>query len=434
MRLDNILLEEGLATKAQIEEALDYQKKYGGRLESHLLRFGYVSENNLLKALSRQFNCKCVNVSDLNIPKNILDYIPAEIVWKKIILPFEYNSAADSLKVACENPRDQYLTDELASVIGVQKIELYLAIGSTLRCSILQNYRKHLREVPVNKKVAGEQPNLSKKFRSFKGKPCKILIHNKNNLDFMMIEKNLNKSDYHIMVSHSIEECKKLYNEENPDILLLLKSGSAMEVSDFIIELVVNEIPIDQVPTLLVPNGVVVNELIPLLKDGVEDVIPIDEGLEPLIIKLNRIRERMEAANTQRVRVIQDLGTHGTLQDMSLIDLIQAMGTSKKTARISITGQGKQLTMYLDKGNIIYAECEGKVGPEAVYQGIPWTRGIWSVDPVEPEKLPEPNNFESNDSILLEGCRLMDEETREDTNEEESPGTFDFTWDKSLPK
>ncbi|MDH4158052.1 MAG: DUF4388 domain-containing protein, partial [candidate division Zixibacteria bacterium] len=119
-----------------------------------------------------------------------------------------------------------------------------------------------------------------------------------------------------------------------------------------------------------------------------------------------------EAAARQRRSVIEDLGTHGSLEDMNVIDLLQALGPSEKTARISISASGKQLTIFLNRGNIIYAECDGISGADAIYQGIPWKRGIWSIDPVSPNCLPEPNNYRSNDSILLQGCCLLDEQSQ----------------------
>ena len=90
MRLDDILIKEQIADKSQIDEALEYQKRYGGRLESHLFRFGYIDEGGLLKALSRQFNCKSVSLTGREIPENILKLIPPEIAFRNIILPFDY--------------------------------------------------------------------------------------------------------------------------------------------------------------------------------------------------------------------------------------------------------------------------------------------------------------------------------------------------------
>lgn len=184
------------------------------------------------------------------------------------------------------------------------------------------------------------------------------------------------------------------------------------DVTDLLGSIISRGVSIEQIPAVLLTDRHLVESMMHTLNAGIEDVVAVDAS-DIIILKLNRIRTRLDAERKRRLSVIQDLGTHGTLEDMNVIDIIQAMGPSEKTARISITGSGKHLTMFLDRGNIIYAECEDKIGPDAVYLAIPWDKGIWSVDPIGPEELPEPNNFQSNESILLEGCYQLDEANRD---------------------
>ena len=53
-----------------------------------------------------------------------------------------------------------------------------------------------------------------------------------------------------------------------------------------------------------------------------------------------------------------------------------------------------------------------KTGAEAVYEAIQWVDGQWKVETINPEDLPAPNNDASNESILMEGCRRLDEKSR----------------------
>ncbi len=100
---------------------------------------------------------------------------------------------------------------------------------------------------------------------------------------------------------------------------------------------------------------------------------------------------------------------------MNLIYLLRTLGPSRKTVKITIApGSSKRnnLVIYLDRGNITSAKFKDKTGPEAVYEGIAWTDGVWTVEPVADGSLPEPNNQLPNESILMEGCRLLDEKVR----------------------
>jgi FlaA1/EpsC-like NDP-sugar epimerase len=67
-KLGQRLVEAGLATDAQIEEALSLQKKEGGRLGSKLVKLGHISEDKLILFLNRQYgiaHIKPISLIDL---------------------------------------------------------------------------------------------------------------------------------------------------------------------------------------------------------------------------------------------------------------------------------------------------------------------------------------------------------------------------------
>ncbi|MEW5924692.1 MAG: DUF4388 domain-containing protein [Candidatus Zixiibacteriota bacterium] len=416
MRLDTILIDDQLVLEQQVEEAREYQTKYGGRLETHLYRFGYADEAILLKALSRQFNCPGVTLVNRRIADEILNMLMPEIALTYIILPFDFDPAHKKLMIACERPPETQLTDKLSSMYPEKKFEFYLALGPVLKTAIINFYRSSLASQisetgPDQTNIArGEEcgHDASKKL----DKHSRLLICNDNHMDIAHLEHSLNDNNFEYKQAYSISEFADIYEQFRPNILLLIKNGNAADITEHLGGIISRGVSIEQIPTLLLTDRQMVDSMMHTLNTGIEDVIAMD-ARDTIILKLNRLRTRLDIERKRRLSVIQDLGTHGTLEDMNVIDIIQAMGPSEKTARISITGCGKHLTIFLDRGNIIYAECEDKTGPEAVYLAIPWDRGIWSVDPIGPEELPEPNNFQSNESILLEGCYQLDEANRD---------------------
>jgi hypothetical protein len=393
MRLDKILIREGLANDNQVNEALEYQRKHGGRLELHLFRFGYVDEDRLLKALSTQFHCKSVKLSGIDIPDSVLKHIPTDVAWSKLVIPFDFDAASNTLKIACENPRKRNLLEELQEIASGKTIELYIALGVVLKCAIVKYYRNDLIHLTADASLVSlmesESPIIPEN-----GRRHRVLIFNEEQTVNLNLEKNLTKQGYDTIITNSIDQLTESFIRNQPDILLL--------TSRLVID--------GSIPVFLIPDSHVVGDLTSMLKNGIEDVIPIEDEYEPLMIKMNRLRDRREAESKQRLKILRELGTHGSLEDMNVIDLLQTMGPSRKTARVSISAYGKQLSIYLDKGNIIYAECDDRTGADAVYQGIGWNRGLWCVDPINPDDLPKPNNFQPNESILIEGCRLLDEQ------------------------
>ncbi|GEM_PF-3452617 len=200
-----------------------------------------------------------------------------------------------------------------------------------------------------------------------------------------------------------------LYGSRWPDFLVIVSSGSARDARRMVDDLADRGIAFDTVPALLAVPTRVIRDLADLLDSRIEDILPIEAGPELGEARLRRLRLRLEAEHSRQMSMLQSMGTHGSLADMNLIDLLQALGYSQRTVRISVTACGAQLTMYLDGGRLIWAECGDTVGAEAVYLGLGWARGIWSVDPVGRESLPEPNSHLPIDALLIEGCHRLDE-------------------------
>ncbi|HAF08281.1 TPA: general secretion pathway protein GspE, partial [candidate division WOR-3] len=55
-RLGDLLIDEGLITKDQLNQALSQQKENGGRLGSILVQMGFVTDDQISKALGKQYN------------------------------------------------------------------------------------------------------------------------------------------------------------------------------------------------------------------------------------------------------------------------------------------------------------------------------------------------------------------------------------------
>ena len=75
-RLGELLLEEGLIDRFQLQAALAEQKKWGGRLGKHLIELGILSEEILVKVLSKLMAIPSVDVGRLTIARQVIDYVP----------------------------------------------------------------------------------------------------------------------------------------------------------------------------------------------------------------------------------------------------------------------------------------------------------------------------------------------------------------------
>lgn len=230
------------------------------------------------------------------------------------------------------------------------------------------------------------------------------------------VELRLKNEGFRTVIETSASSFYDLYNRSKPDMIVLIMSGELYEISSFVERLAAEGFDLRKVPTFLLAPSTATSQLTSLFDQGIEDIIANDINLDFLVIKMQKIQARLEAKARERGEAPEHpSGAHGRLVDMNLIDLLQALGPSRKTVRIAVTSSinNDKLTMYLRHGDIIFAHLGDKLGADAVYDSLGWSTGTWVVEPVGEENLPEMNNELSNESILMEGCRLIDERVRE---------------------
>jgi DNA-binding response OmpR family regulator len=689
LRIDEILLKDRLVTEDQVKLALDRQREHGGRLGSHLMRLGFVTEDQLLGALAKQFGCPSVSLAKQNIPVEVIRLLPANVAVARTVIPFAYDSGYDVLSVACEDPTDSELEAELKFVTGGKNIRLHVAAELSLRAAIGKHYvasgstgrvavvtdspaaqkadwtSGSARVLVVSDDLHGDKPLVqalkneefqvvcsesaddaidllaSQKFfavfirdtvpgdyidlidRLRKVSPrtkvryyesaAQMFIHEsgyretedlmvKNTELFTALLARRDKSDhnhaatvgryvdrlcqqlglpdkdrlnivnaaylhdisrYYYGESEAAPDCRtrvpmtaklldslsypplvvgmlksmyidleqkytrrlpiealggniltivdvfcesvsfdrrlsldkfekvrsnleslsgrlflkevttaflelieheilddsssqdgtynqvllycsdpsyldsvtgrlredgfrplaisdadkfvEMYRRSRPDMMVLFETGAAARARQTVATLIGKGVDIKETPTFLVSSGQAASELAAMLELGLEDVVAFENSLDLLIVKLQKLRARIAAQSTAPVPIIDGNApsvTSGNVEDMNLVDLIQAMGPGGRTAKIKVMSGDGTLTICLDKGKIIYAECGDKTGAEAVYDGVTWRHGKWTVQPLKAGELPTPNNDDANEAILMEGCRRLDEKSR----------------------
>jgi general secretion pathway protein E len=137
MGIGTILLERGMITRAQLEEALAIQKRDGSRLDRALVKLGFVSQDDVLKAIGEQFDMPIIDLAGLQVDRDILDTLPAKLVFKQRCVPIEQRNG--TLRVATCDPFELTAFDELRLLTGMA-IELVLADERDLRKFIRAHY------------------------------------------------------------------------------------------------------------------------------------------------------------------------------------------------------------------------------------------------------------------------------------------------------
>ncbi|MCF7708727.1 MAG: Flp pilus assembly complex ATPase component TadA [Verrucomicrobia bacterium] len=86
-RIADILVDDGLITRQQLDELLETQKKEGTRILKLILDKSLVTETDMIVAMGRVLNTPPVNLSRLSIPSEIGQLIPKEMATNHKVVP-----------------------------------------------------------------------------------------------------------------------------------------------------------------------------------------------------------------------------------------------------------------------------------------------------------------------------------------------------------
>jgi type IV pilus assembly protein PilB len=115
-RLGELLVKRNYITPEQLKKALEEQKLKGGRLESNLVKLGYIKEDELLSFLSAQYRVPSVKISKMEINPNVIKLIPSSISKKYFIIPI--NRVGPKLTLAMADPSNIVVIDEIKFMTG----------------------------------------------------------------------------------------------------------------------------------------------------------------------------------------------------------------------------------------------------------------------------------------------------------------------------
>jgi hypothetical protein len=133
------LLEQGWITSTQVEEARRTQGFFGGRLETHLLKLGYVSEQVLGEALTEIAGIPFASWDRLrSASPSALAAVPLNLIERFRVCPFRLDEG--HLRVATLAPREVTPLKEIHAATG-HVVEPWIAIETRLYQAIERHFK-----------------------------------------------------------------------------------------------------------------------------------------------------------------------------------------------------------------------------------------------------------------------------------------------------
>ena len=136
-KLGEILIKENLISADQLKQALDHQRRSGGRLGNSLVKLGFLSDDEVTAVLSRQYGVPSINLSYFEVDSTVTKLIPMETASKYQILPL--SRVGSSLTVAMVDPTNVFAMDDIQFMTGFN-IEPVVASETAIMEAIKKHY------------------------------------------------------------------------------------------------------------------------------------------------------------------------------------------------------------------------------------------------------------------------------------------------------
>jgi type IV pilus assembly protein PilB len=135
--LGELLIQEKLLDSEQLKSALDFHKKNEVGIGSAIVSLGYLSEEEMAQALSRQLGYPYINLDQFEVYPDVISLIPVEIAKKYLIMPI--HRIRSFLTLAMVDPTDLGIIEDVRFRTGLS-IQPVIASESGIMAAISKYY------------------------------------------------------------------------------------------------------------------------------------------------------------------------------------------------------------------------------------------------------------------------------------------------------
>jgi type IV pilus assembly protein PilB len=278
-KLGQILITSNIISEEQLKQALNLQKKEGGRLGTNLAKLGYISEDKLVSFLSKQFGVPAINLSEYTIDPAVVKLVPIEMARKYFIMPIARVGA--TLTIAMADPSNVFAIDDVKFMTGYN-VEVVVAAESAILNAITTNYSRGGDGLVLSKKVPSQQMQLK---------------------DYTLSEEELESGER----PHAMEDAPSVNVEDFDKIV-----GSALDNIDVVEDKedaeAIREV---EAPIVKLVNGIFVNAI----KAGASDIhlepyetsMRVRYRVDGVMYTVMTLPTKIKASLTSRVKIMSRL-------------------------------------------------------------------------------------------------------------------------------
>ncbi len=133
----DVLIKKGLISEDQISEARVLSQQTGAKLQDALVKLGYVTQDDIMKAIAEHSGLKSVTLTDLTIAPSIIEMVPESVARENVVIPFTEENGV--LQIVMSDPSDYETVTKLQFILN-KEIQPVLAPKEQIVEAINRHY------------------------------------------------------------------------------------------------------------------------------------------------------------------------------------------------------------------------------------------------------------------------------------------------------
>ena len=136
--LGELLVDSGVITNAQLEQALELQKDKGGLIGELLVNLKFTTEEDIAKTLTAQYGFAYLPLTNYEIDQELIALIPQRVARQYCLIPID--RIADTLTIAMSNPLNTQATEDIETISGCN-VQIFVSTTTDIRQAIEKYYK-----------------------------------------------------------------------------------------------------------------------------------------------------------------------------------------------------------------------------------------------------------------------------------------------------
>ncbi len=137
-QLGELLLERGIISQIQLNQALDIQHAKGGLIGEILVELGFAKEEDIAQSLTAQYGFPYLPLSNYDVNPEITNIIPSRVARQYLLVPID--KIGNNLTLAMSNPLNIQAIEDVELLSGCS-VQTFVSTSSDIKRAIEKYYK-----------------------------------------------------------------------------------------------------------------------------------------------------------------------------------------------------------------------------------------------------------------------------------------------------